>query len=290
MRTLFLTAIAVTVQLAAGAPAVDARDLPERARDVVQRSLAPGGPGPQHLEIDNVFGSIVVAGYDGATVELEATRTTFARTSGDAAEALREVTLDVTAAESGGWRVRVNGPFREPCRDDERRVSRPRDYVVRYDFVLKVPRRTGLRLRTVNDGEIRAGGVWGGFDVEHVNGGIEMLDVAGPGRVRTVNGDVRVVFRENPSAASSFATLNGDVVVSLQPGLAADFRLKTFNGRIYSDFDVSRLPAIVPAAERRDGRFVYRADRAFAVRVGSGGPELSFESFSGDIRILQGGQ
>jgi DUF4097 and DUF4098 domain-containing protein YvlB len=153
--------------------------------------------------------------------------------------------------------------------------------------VLRVPRTLGLTLSTVNRGDIKIEGTTGDFEVTNVNGGIEMLDVAGSGSVHTINKDVRIVFRTNPTAPSSFKTLNGDVVVTFQPTLAADLRMKTFNGGMYTDFETTTLPALTPVSERKQGKFVYKADRSAGVRVGSGGPELRFETLNGDIRILQ---
>ena len=49
--------------------------------------------------------------------------------------------------------------------------------------------------------------------------------------------------------------------------------MKTMNGGLFTDFDAQPLPARVSAAgERRDGRFVYRANEHTRVRVGDGGP------------------
>ncbi len=73
--------------------------------------------------------------------------------------------------------------------------------------------------------------------------------------------------------------------VRFTPGLAADFRLKTFNGEIYSDFPVSYLPARPGAAKREKGRFVYRSHSFQGVRVGKGGPEITMDTLNGDIMI-----
>jgi hypothetical protein len=48
------------------------------------------------------------------------------------------------------------------------------------------------------------------------------------------------------------------------------------------------LPA--SAGERHDGKFIYKSNEWSAVRVGRGGPELSFDAFNGNIRILNRGQ
>jgi hypothetical protein len=286
-RALLVTTTLATAALG-GATAVAEHDYPERARESVQRTLSLTGAGPYRVEVDDVFGAIQVAAHDGRQVELSATRITYARTDADLQQATREVTLDVSE-QAGTVRAYVDGPFRD-CKEGRRQTWQRRDYVVRYDFVLKVPRDVAVDLRTVNDGDIKVEGVRRGFQIENVNGGIEMLDIAGAGSARTVNGPVRAVFDENPPGATSFASVNGDIVVYLQGGLSADIMMKTFNGKIYTDFDVTRLPALRPAAERRDGKFIYRSDRGFGVRVGAGGPELSFDAFNGDIRILRSGQ
>jgi len=269
---------------------------PVKDSERIQRSFALTGAGPHRLDIDNVFGSIQVAAHDGNSIELNVTRTLEAATQERLEAARKEVTLDVRE-DPALISLYVDGPFRDcDCNRDRdadgrhrRGGSRWRDrqYEVRYDFVLKVPRQVGLTLSTVNRGDIKIEGTTGDFEVTNVNGGIEMLDIAGSGRVGTINKDVRIVFRTNPTGPSSFKTLNGDVVVSFQPPLAADLRMKTFNGGMYTDFETTALPSLMPVSERKNGKFVYKSDRSAGVRVGGGGPELRFETLNGDIRILQ---
>jgi len=155
------------------------------------------------------------------------------------------------------------------------------------DFQIQVPATTDLKLRTVNDGEIKVQGVAGSYAVSNVNGGIEMLNVAGSGRVRTVNGGVKVTFRENPQTNSEYASLNGNVELYFKENLAADFRFKTFNGGVHTDFPMTALPAHAPTEERRNGKFIFRSDRYTGGRVGSGGPEIKVENFNGEIRVLE---
>jgi len=290
-----LTATVVSPAITAAGRADDKDEkYPVTDRERIQRSFALTGAGPHRLDIDNVTGSIQVAAYDGNSIELNVTRSLQAATQERLEAARKEVTLDVRE-EPSLVSLYVDGPFRDcDCnrgdnghrrRDGSR--WRDRQYDVRYDFVLKVPRNVGLALSTVNRGDIKIEGTTGDFEVTNVNGGIEMLDIAGSGRVGTINKDVRIVFRTNPTGPSSFKTLNGDVVVSFQPPLAADLRMKTFNGGMYTDFETTALPSLMPVSERKNGKFVYKSDRSAGVRVGGGGPELRFETLNGDIRILQ---
>ena len=70
-------------------------------------------------------------------------------------------------------------------------------------------------------------------------------------------------------------------------GLAADFRFKTFNGSIYSDFPVAALPVRAIQEEHHGAKAIFRADRYTGARVNSGGPEIKIENLNGDIRILE---
>ena len=121
---------------------------------------------------------------------------------------------------------------------------------------------------------------------ENINGGIRMTDVSGAGRVYALNGKVRVRFTENPKADCYFGSLNGNVEVTFRPGLSANARLKTFNGKAYSDFPVSYLAADQPTKKSENGKFIYKSGEFQGVRIGEGGPELKFDAFNGNIRIL----
>jgi DUF4097 and DUF4098 domain-containing protein YvlB len=145
-----------------------------------------------------------------------------------------------------------------------------------------------LKLKTVNSGHVSVRDVIGNFSVHNVNGGIDMQDVGGgKALARTVNGGVKVVFRENPRENSDFGTINGPVDLYFTHGLSADFRFKTMNGHVYSDFEMTSLPMKAATTERRDGKFVFRTDRYTGGRVGGGGLEIKADNLNGDIRVLE---
>jgi hypothetical protein len=50
---------------------------------------------------------------------------------------------------------------------------------------------------------------------------------------------------------------------------------------------MNSLPARTSQVERRDGKFVFHADRFTGGRVGSGGPEIKAENLNGSIRVLE---
>jgi DUF4097 and DUF4098 domain-containing protein YvlB len=155
------------------------------------------------------------------------------------------------------------------------------------DFVLHVPSNVDIKLKTVNEGRVVVHNVTGNFIARNVNGDIELDGMAGSGLAHTVNGPVKVSFRENPRENSSFQSVNGNIDLFFARGLSADFRFKTFNGGVYSDFPVTTAPLHAPQEEHRGNKVVYYTDRFTAGRVSAGGPEIKIENLNGDIRILE---
>ena len=160
-----------------------------------------------------------------------------------------------------------------------------RFYNVTYDIDVEIPRGARTVVSTVNNGDVRVSQVDGDFKVSNVNGGIGMSGISGSGEVHTVNGPIAVRFAKNPTATSSFKTVNGSIDVYFLGNFSADLLFKTFNGEIYSDFDVSPRPLPAAETEQHDGKFIYRSRGPKAARAGQGGPELSFDSLNGNIRL-----
>ncbi|HBY60508.1 MAG TPA: hypothetical protein DEH78_11850 [Solibacterales bacterium] len=254
-------------------------------KDTIQRTFSTAGAAGRQVEIDNIFGSIEVVGHTGTNIEMTAEQNTSADSDAKLAEALRDVRLDITQA-GNAVKVVVDGPFRQP-NGSVNWSGDKYEYKVRFDFTVKVPLETALKLRTVNSGFVRVTNVAGEFDVRNVNGRIELQDVAGAGSATTVNGPVKATFTKRPEGAVKFKTVNGEVEAAFPGGLGADVKVKTFNGDTYTDFEAAALPGAGFDSEEGKGKRVWRRDRAGHMRIGGGGPELSFETLNGDIRILK---
>jgi hypothetical protein len=264
--------------------------MPLREQETIRKSFTVGGA-HKLLDVDNVFGSVEVVGGTGDQIQLVVTKTLHAESKERMEAAKKEVTLDVTD-QPDLLKLYVNGPFRCNCdRDGDGCCGGrhgDRGYVVKMDFQIQVPRNIDLKLRTVNSGRVTVRDVIGSFYVNNVNGSIDLTDVGGgAARARTVNGGVKVVFRENPKEDSDFGTINGPIELYFARGLSADFRFKNFNGGVYSDFEMTSLPALAPTTERHDGKFVFRTSRFTGGRVGAGGPEIKVDNLNGDIRVLE---
>jgi hypothetical protein len=263
-------------------------DMPLREEETITKTFNLGA-GHRLLDVDNINGSIEVTGGEGSQAQLVVKKTIRAESKAHLEAAKKEVTLDITD-QPDLLKFYVNGPFRCNCQGDGdgcRGWHGDRGYDVAMNFQIQVPRNIDIKLKTVNGGHVNVRNVSGTFSVNNVNGRIEMQDMAGSGKARTVNGGVKVSFRENPKENSAFTTVNGEVNLQFVKGLSADFRFKTFNGEVFTDFDMTSLPAKNASVQQHNGKFVFRSDRTTGGRVGSGGPEIKAENLNGSIRVLE---
>lgn len=254
-------------------------------REVIEKTFPLSGSGAPHLLVDNIHGSIKVTGDQERSIRIRVEKLIKARSADKVEVAQREVRLDMDQ-QGNEVRLYVDGPFR----NQDGVNWRGRDYYgydVSFSYQINVPRQIALILKTVNGGDIDVRNIDGEFDVRNVNGPIEMRQIAGYGSVRTVNGRVTVEMPAAPAKATSFTTLNGAVEVRLPANLSADLRIKNrFNGAVYTDYEVTPLPPLPATVEQVSGHYRYRTNDFAPFRVGKGGPELSFETFNGTIRIL----
>ena len=250
-------------------------------RETIQRSFSVGG-GAKIL-VDNVSGFIHVTGYDGNKIEIDVRKEVRAESNEALAQSKREVKLDIQQV-GDSVKLYEDGPFRG-SNGMNYRGDNYYGYHVNYDYEIRVPRATGVDLKTINDGDIQVKGTSGDFEVHGLNGGIDMDGVSGSGVVHTLNGKLRVSFAKNPQRDCDFHTLNGAMDVYFQAPLNADLSFHTLNGGVYADFDVAPLPTAASSGELRGGTYLYRSNRSNSGRAGKGGPALRFDGLNGAIRL-----
>lgn len=256
---------------------------PVREQETIEKTLSLAG-GTGRLVVDNVDGYVHVTGIEGSSVRVKAHKIVRAETDNDWTEAKSEVKLAISE-KPGQVSVYYDAPWRcngsgQGCSGEHRRF-----YNVTYDIDVEVPRNARAVVSTVS-GDVRLEGVNGDFDTGSVNGSIALAGMGGSGDAHTVNGPVSVHFSKNPAGPCSFKSVNGSLDVFFRQELSADLAFKTLNGEAYSDFEVTERPT--PAAvqtEHRNGKFVYHSDKLRGGRAGRGGPELSFNTINGSIRL-----
>ena len=155
------------------------------------------------------------------------------------------------------------------------------------DLVIQVPRATSLEIRSSMDGAVVVEGVNGEIDINNINGPVKMTNVAGSTLVHTVNGDITVVLsRVATDKPMSFSTMQGDVDITLPPDVKANFKMKSEQGEIYSDFEINmtRQAAKAQAAEKTEqGKYRIAFDKSLYGVVNGGGQEIGREDRVGHI-------
>lgn len=263
-----LAALAVAAALLAAAA-------PAAAERLVVPLSRPGQPAT--LEASGLSASFTVEAYDGQEVIVEAEPR-------EGQEGRRHAEKEPPPP---GMRRLPNASFGLSVEEKDNVVEVELEGFAAQDVRIRVPRQTSVRVSTVNGGDLVVQGVSGEHEIENVNGGITIRDVGGSVVAHTTNGAVRATFsRIDAGKPMSFVSFNGDVDVTFPPGLAADLKLRSDNGEIFTDFDVELAESrAAKKEERKGGSYRVSLERAIEAQVGGGGPEITLRTFNGSIYV-----
>jgi len=249
------------------------------------------------LMIANLFGSIKVTAYDGDKITVEVKKSVFAKTDARLEKGKVEVQLGIfDRADTlilyvrdgcheftrGG--LRRNGWQRWGYEPNHDNCDLTYDY--KMDFTVKVPASLNIDIGTVNNGSLIVENVEGTVRARNVNGGIRLENLKGRADAHTINGDVDVVYAQNPSGDCRFYSLNGDINAVFQPGLSASVAFESFNGSFYTNINrLENLPVTVDKSGEGEGvKFKINDNR---YQVGRGGVLLDFETFNGNLYLKE---
>ncbi len=234
---------------------------------------------PGTVQVNLIAGGITVKGYAGKEVVIEAK----SRVEGKSDEPPKAATAGMRRIPNTSGSLNVEeennvisvgtGPSHRPI-----------------DIVIQVPARTSLRLKSINDGDIKVEQVQGEIEVNNINGEVILSQVSGSVVAHALNGDVKVsLVALDPNKPMSFSSMNGDIDVSFPPDLKAAVSMKSDQGEIYSDFDIRLDQAAgkpeVEGAPGKGGKYKIKFDRTTRGTINGGGPEMQFKTFNGDIFI-----
>jgi DUF4097 and DUF4098 domain-containing protein YvlB len=140
-------------------------------------------------------------------------------------------------------------------------------------------------------GDVRANSVSGEVELSDVGGDAEGESVSGDVRIRnarskvaraeTVSGEVAYEGTIDPAGRYDFHSHSGDVTLVLPAAVNASVSIGTFSGGIESDFPLTLRPESESSRPRRARRLEFT--------IGSGGPRINAETFSGDVVIRRVG-
>src|SRR3954447_3178020 len=154
------------------------------------------------------------------------------------------------------------------------------------NLVVSVPVDTSVQLRSTH-GSIVVDGLHGEVDAQSTNGRVELMNISGTIVAETTNGSIRASLdRVDPAKPLSFSSTNASVEVTLPADLKANLKMRSFNGSIWSDFDMKVSGAQpVQSSGGSDAKFQVKFDRTMYGTINGGGVEASFSTLNGRIVI-----
>jgi DUF4097 and DUF4098 domain-containing protein YvlB len=252
------------------------------SQDTGDRVTVPfSDPSRSHtLKVNLINGGITVKGYDGKDAIIESHGSSdgeehHPRRSPRGAEGMKRIgntSMGLTATEEDNVLTVSAFPGREA------------------KLTIQVPVNTSLKLSCINGGDIVVDRISGEIEVNNTNGGVKLTNVSGSVIAHALNKGVVVKLNQvTPDKSMAFTSLNGDVDVTLPADAKARVKMKTDNGEIFSDFDITldasgRKP-VVEDGRANHGKYRVRVDHAMYGTINGGGPELQFQTFNGNIFI-----
>ena len=153
-------------------------------------------------------------------------------------------------------------------------------------FRIRVPSNVNIAISTINEGEVTVSNLTSKVIANNINGGIKLDGVSNSVRANTINGDVNINYVKNPGSDCRFYTLNGDINANFRKGLASRVSFKSFNGEFFTNVNSLESLPIEVAKTKTDKGTQYKID-GNQYRIGSGGPHLDFETFNGNVYLLE---
>lgn len=184
---------------------------------------------------------------------------------------LRSTSGDIEVRNTGG-EVEVNSTSGDVIIEDA--AQRVEVGTLSGDITLRNVK-GNVEASTVN-GEIEASGVEGDIKLGSTSGDITVTDARGRDvELSTTTGEVSYAGAVDPNGRYEFHSHSGTIDLAIPAGTNARFSVETFSGEIDSDFPITLQPG-----DRTSGR-----PRRFEFTVGTGGPRIIAESFSGGVEI-----
>lgn len=279
MKTTHISSVAIALTaLMCAAPSMAQNEPKNEIKEQLIVPLSdPNKPGS--LRVSLINGSIHVVGYAGKEVVIDATAEAY---SGKKTESKND------ELSAGMKKISTNGGIEITAEEHNNAVKVTSQFIKRpMNLTIKVPQQFGLKVSTINNGDILIENVNGELEINNVNGDIKLTNVSGSAVATTVNGEVKANFKsvtaESPMA---FTSLNGRIDVTFPPSVKFNVKLKSDRGEIYSDFDVD-VDKTQPKANRvsKDGMYKVTVDDWIQGKVNGGGSEVMMKNMHGNIYI-----
>jgi hypothetical protein len=232
---------------------------------------------PGFLKVDVYKGAVTVKGYNGKEVVVEA------RVRGKMISEKKEMTakakgMKLIQAATTGLEIEEENNVIEIDVDSQRQAV---------DLTIQVPYATSLEIDSYTDGDILVENIKGEIEVEKYKGELKLSAISGSAVAHTYSGNIVVTFTKvDPGKPMSFNNYSGDIDVTFPADIKASIKMKSNQGDIYSDFEISLKPSPqkVEKSREKGGKYRVSFDYIYGT-INGGGPEYLFKTYQGDIFI-----
>jgi hypothetical protein len=230
---------------------------------------------PGRLIVERHQGSISVRGYEGTVVLVKAflRRSIGIAPSDQDAEGMKPVAaaaIQLDAQEVDNI-VTVNAHSRNKA----------------IDLDISVPARFSLKLAVLDAGDVTVDGLTGDVEVINPYGRVRLDRLTGSANVNTVDGDIIASFLGvDTGVPQAFTSVHGKVDVAFPPDVDLTVRVKSDEGMVWSDFDISveKRKSRADQAGKAGGTRIALEEWTTG-RIGRGGTDVLLKSFDGNIYI-----
>ncbi|MEO1255625.1 MAG: hypothetical protein AAFY41_12210 [Bacteroidota bacterium] len=234
------------------------------------------------LEVGLVRGDIKVEAYDGKEVIIEATANT--KSESDCVNCDDRDSERKSSVPSGMKKI-SSSPIELSASEDNNVVEiETNSWKKSINLSIKIPANFDLDISTIH-GKIDVFGINGTHEISGVHGPLTMKDMSGSIISNTVHGDVIVNFKKvTPNEPMSFVTLHGNVDVTFPTGIKARAKMRSDQGEIFTDFDMT-VDRSKPEVKSEKGQYKVSINSWVYGDINGGGPEYTFKNMHGDIII-----
>jgi hypothetical protein len=225
---------------------------------------------PYLITFENPKGSVKVTGYDGVVMIITGTLRfqTGEKTTLKGLHKIEQNSIGISAEVNGSNVTVLTGSTGKTI-----------------DFDIKVPRKTSLKIKSLDNGSIEIVNVSGEVEVENSNGDISLENAAGSAVLSSVYGKISANFMEvNPLSPMMFTSFEGDITLTFPAAINANLKLKSEKGEILTGFDLKPI-ARQPVVKKIGDKEIYTLGNWALGSLNSGGPEYIISSYTGNIEI-----
>jgi len=162
------------------------------------------------------------------------------------------------------------------------------------DLTIQVPFNTSLKLRCVDDGEIKVEQVSGEIEAEVVDGPVNLKNISGAVTAHSFDDGIVASFNKVPAGKPmSFTSMDGDIDITFPPNTKATLKMQARDGEIYSDFDIKLEQKAQRTEEdlrKEGGKYRLHMENFSYGKINGGGPEIVLKTIDGNIYIRKGKQ